>query len=137
MTTAHLLRTGGHVELARLSGQLSVAHGELASTVAMLDVADADVWSSADPAVSEAIAEANAVTEALGGTPLSSPAVGVPPVVRVRELAGAQRRLGTALVERRGEALGTDELVSAARGSVERVTALGRWLGILVAAHAR
>ena len=79
------------------SAALIVAHSEVAASVAEFDLDDLRLWQQVDSLVADTAGAAYALTEALTGEPTPRPARGVPPVVRVRELATAQRRLLGAL----------------------------------------
>jgi hypothetical protein len=73
------------------------AHLATADAVAELDLDDALRWRESDGFVADLAAAAYRLTAELTGSPQLQPAARVPPVVRVRELATAQRRLFAAL----------------------------------------
>jgi hypothetical protein len=75
------------------SAALIGAHSEVAASVAEFDLDDSTLWQQVDSLVADTAGAAYALTEALIDEPAPRPARGVPPVVRVRELATAQRRL--------------------------------------------
>jgi hypothetical protein len=79
------------------SAALIGAHSELAASVAEFDLDDSTLWQQVDSLVADTAGAAYALTEAVTGEPAPRPARGVPAVVRVRELATAQRRLFAAL----------------------------------------
>ena len=79
---------------------LRVAHHEAAAIVAELDLDDARLWHQAEGIVIEITSAAYAVTSQVSGAPADVTASRVPPIVRVRELATAQRRLFAALDQR-------------------------------------
>ena len=79
------------------SAALIGAHSEVAASVAEFDLDDSTLWQQVDSLVADTAGAAYALTEALTDEPAPRPARGVPPVVRVRELATAQRRLLAAL----------------------------------------
>jgi hypothetical protein len=80
--------------------ELRTAHVEVAHSIAGMELDDYRLWGRMDPVVARVVSEAYEVTAALTGQPAATPATGVPPVVRVRELASAQARLFTALDRR-------------------------------------
>jgi hypothetical protein len=73
------------------------AHDEVAAIVAELNLDDTRLWPEVEGIVIEITAAAYAMTSQVTGTPADAPASRVPPIVRVRELATAQRRLFAAL----------------------------------------
>jgi hypothetical protein len=73
------------------------AHLEAAALVAELDLDDRRHWHRVDRVVAELAGAAYDVAAALTGTRARSVAAYVPPVVRVSEVASAQRRLFAAL----------------------------------------
>jgi hypothetical protein len=79
------------------SAALIGAHSEVAASVAEFDLDDSTLWQQVDSLVADTAGAAYALTEAVTGEPAPRPAPGVPAVVRVRELATAQRRLFAAL----------------------------------------
>lgn len=89
------------------------AHLEAAALVAELDLDDRRHWHRVDRVVAELAAAAYDLSAAVTGTRASAVATHVPPVVRVSELAAAQRRLFAAL-DRHPEADG--ELLAWAAG---------------------
>jgi hypothetical protein len=70
---------------------------EAAALVAELDLDDRRLWHRVDRVVAELASAAYDLAAALTGTRAGAVAAYVPPVVRVRELASAQRRLFAAL----------------------------------------
>jgi len=79
------------------SAALIGAHSEVAASVAEFDLDDSTLWQQVDSLVADTAGAAYALTEAVTGEPAPRPARGAPPVVRVRKLATAQRRLFAAL----------------------------------------
>ena len=73
------------------------AHLEAAALVAELDLDDRHHWRRVDRVVAELAAAAYDLAAAMTGTRATVVAAYVPPVVRVSELASAQRRLFAAL----------------------------------------
>jgi hypothetical protein len=73
------------------------AHLEAAAVVADLDLDDRGLWRRVDRVVAELAGSAYDIAAAVTGTRSGAVAAYVPPVVRVRELASAQRRLFAAL----------------------------------------
>lgn len=106
--------------------ELRAAHLEVAAIVAEFDLGYASLWAKTAAIVSDVVAEANDMTAALTGEPPGTTTTGVPPVVRVRELAAAQRRLFGVLDTRT-----SPDQRSALRQSAERVHGLGQWLAHL------
>jgi hypothetical protein len=104
------------------SAALIGAHSEVAASVAEFDLDDSTLWQQVDSLVADTAGAAYALTEAVTGEPAPRPARGVPAVVRVRELATAQRRLFAALD--RNLPLSDDEIDRATR----HVRALSREL---------
>jgi hypothetical protein len=76
---------------------IRAAHLEAAALVAVLDLDDRRHWRRVDRVVAELAAAAYDLATALTGTRTGVVAAHVPPVVRVSELASAQRRLFAAL----------------------------------------
>jgi len=101
---------------------LRVAHHEAAAIVADLDLDNAGLWREVEGIIIEITAAAYAVTSLVTGAPAEVTASQVPPIVRVRELATAQRRLFAAMDRR--PALDQQLLERAIR----RVHTLGRLL---------
>jgi len=105
---------------------LRAVHLEVAAIVAEFDLGDAPLWTKTSEIISDVVTEASDMTALLAGAPSGTPATGVQPVVRVRELAAAQRRLfgvldvDTPVDQRR-----------ALRESADRVHGLGQWLALL------
>lgn len=97
MTTTTIERAGIRRDPAPLPAALRAAHLEAADIVAGLDLDDAALWRAADGFVADIAAAAYDFAARLTGDPPVPTAAGVPPVVRVRELAAAQRRLVRAL----------------------------------------
>jgi hypothetical protein len=73
------------------------AHLEAAALVADLDLDDRRHWHRVDRVIAELAAAAYDLAAAVTGTGARTVAAHVPPVVRVSELASAQRRLFAAL----------------------------------------
>src|SRR5262245_13293339 len=80
--------------------ELRVAHDEAAAIAAELDLDDARLWREVEGIVIEITSAAYAVTSRVTGAPAEVTASLVPPIVRVRELATAQRRLFAAMDRR-------------------------------------
>jgi hypothetical protein len=105
---------------------LRAVHLEVAAIVAEFDLGDATLWTKTAEIVSDVVTEASDMAALLAGAPAETPATGLPPVVWVRELAAAQRRLfgvldvETPVDQRR-----------ALRESADRVHGLGQWLAHL------
>jgi hypothetical protein len=105
---------------------LRAVHLEVAAIIAEFDLGDAALWTKTADIVSDVVTEASNMAALLAGAPSETPAAGLPPVVRVRELAAAQRRLlgvldvETSVDQRR-----------ALRESADRVHGLGQWLAHL------
>lgn len=99
------------------------AHLDVAAIVAEFDLGDATLWAEVAAIVSDVVTEANDTAAALTGAPPSTTATEVPPIVRVRELAVAQRRLFGALDSRTSA-----DHPQALRKSADRVQGLGQWL---------
>jgi hypothetical protein len=105
---------------------LRAVHLEVAAIVAEFDLGDATLWTKTAEIVSDVVTEASDMAALLAGAPSETPATGVPPVVRVRELAAAQRRLfGVLDVETPAVQQRT------LRESADRVHGLGQWLAHL------
>lgn len=77
--------------------ELRAAHLAAAGAVAELHLDDATRWRESDGFVADLTAAAYQLAAELTGSPPGRPAARVPPVVRVRELATAQRRMFAAL----------------------------------------
>jgi hypothetical protein len=134
MTPATLERPARVAVLAVVTLALD-AHREFTDVVAGLDLDDRVTWAVADRSVARVSAEANDVVTALTGERWSVAAPGVPPVVRLRELSAAQRRMDATLDRWTGSArLG--ELAADLRGSATRVAESARLLSIVTAATA-
>jgi len=105
---------------------LRAVHLEVAAIIAEFDLGDATLWAKTAEIVSDVVTEASDMAALLAGAPSETPTTGAPPVVRVRELAAAQRRLfgvldvETPVDQRR-----------ALRESADRVHGLGQWLAHL------
>lgn len=102
---------------------LRAVHLEVAAIIAEFDLGDTTLWAKTAEIVSDVVTEASDMAALLAGVPSETPATGAPPVVRVRELAAAQRRLFGVLdaetpVDRRPALL----------ESADRVHGLGQWL---------
>ena len=94
--TVHPAHTAHGTEGAPWAALVS-AHTEAIAAVAEFDLDDSTLWQQVDSLVADTAGAAYALTEAVTGEAAPRPAPGVPPVVRVRELATAQRRLLAAL----------------------------------------
>lgn len=101
-------------------------HLEVAAIVAEFDLDDATLWAKTGEIISAVVTEASDMAALLAGAPSGTPATGVPPVVRVRELAAAQRRLFGAL-----NAETSADRRPALLESADRVHGLGQWLAHL------
>ena len=130
MTTATLEHT--HVAVRTAVGQALDAHRRFADVVAGLDLDDRVVWAAADRSAARISVEANDVVAALTGERWAVAPPGVPPVVRVRELSVALRRMEAALTLRAGSGR-VEELAAVLTGMASRVTESARWLGIVTA----
>lgn len=131
--TATLVRPARAAERFQAIAQARAAHLEFADVVAGLDLDDRTVWTAAERAVARVSAEANGVTSALTGQRWMVAEPGLPPVVRVRELSVAQRRMDAAL-ESAASSTQFTELVATLKGSADRVSEAARWLTVLTAA---
>jgi hypothetical protein len=100
------------------------AHLDAAALVAELDLDDRRLWRRVDRVVAELAGAAYDLAAALTGTRTGTVAAYVPPVVRVRELASAQRRLFAAL--ERSPAADGELLVWAGRQAQQLVERLRR-----------
>ncbi|HEX6231837.1 MAG TPA: hypothetical protein VFZ63_01800 [Jiangellaceae bacterium] len=109
------------------------AHRQVADLVAELDLDDRAVWVTADRSVARVVAEAYGVVGALTGEQWSVAEPGVPPVVRIRELSVAQRRLDATL-DKPANRVQAPEVLAALAGSATRVTEAARWLSIVTRA---
>jgi hypothetical protein len=109
------------------------AHRQVADLVAELDLDDRAVWVTADRSVARVAAEAYGVVGALTGEQWSVAEQGVPPVVRIRELSVAQRRLDATL-DKLANRVQAPEVLAALAGSATRVTEAARWLSIVTGA---
>lgn len=109
------------------------AHRQVADLVAELDLDDRAVWVTADRSVARVVAEAYGVVGALTGEQWSVAEPGVPPVVRIRELSVAQRRLDATL-DKPANRVQAPEVLAALAGSATRVTEAARWLSIVTGA---
>jgi hypothetical protein len=90
MTTALMNRTENLTDVRAI-------HLEAAAVVAELDLDDRELWQRVDRVVAELAGAAYDLAAAVTGSPPVTVAAYLPPVVRVRELASAQRRLFAAL----------------------------------------
>jgi hypothetical protein len=101
MTTALINRTSADAARTEIvtdvRADVRAAHLEAAALVAELDLDTRRLWRRVDRVVVELAAAAYDLAAAVTGTPAGVVAAYVPPVVRVRELASAQRRLFAAL----------------------------------------
>lgn len=93
MTTGTMEQVGGRKRVADVLADLRTAHLEVAATVAELDLDDAALWRQADGVVAAVTAASYDLTAVMTGGRPGRPATGVRPIVRVRELAVAQRSL--------------------------------------------
>jgi hypothetical protein len=100
VTTTTIEQASVRGDLATAQADLQAAHLEAAGIVAELDLDDTAVWRAADGFVADIAAAAYDVAPKLTGDPPVQVAARVPPVVRVRELATAQRRLFSVLNRR-------------------------------------
>lgn len=130
MTTATLVRPAP-AEASEAVALVRAAHDEFVDVVAGLDLDDRAVWAAADRSVARVSAEAYAMASALTGDRWAVAQPGVPPVVRIRELSVAQRRMFAALDASASGA--STELFVALKRSASRVTESARWLGIVTA----
>ncbi|HEY8473119.1 MAG TPA: hypothetical protein VIL37_10870 [Natronosporangium sp.] len=76
---------------------VQAAHLEAAALVADLDLDDRRQWLRVDRAIAELAEAAYDLAAAISHTPPRNVAAHVPPVVRISELASAQRQLFTVL----------------------------------------
>jgi hypothetical protein len=93
MTAITIDRASAGRDATKALEDLRVAHHEAAAVVADLDLDDAGLWRAVEGIVTEITAAAYAVSSQVTGAPADATASRVPPIVRVRELATAQRRL--------------------------------------------
>jgi hypothetical protein len=104
------------------------AHLEFAGAAADLAPTPTAAWSDLDRIIAAASTEAYDLAAVLTGHPATAPARNVPPVVRLRELAVAQRSLSRALDHHgRVDAPTEDERAAAIR-SARQVRRLGSLL---------
>ncbi len=115
MTTTTIERVGVQERTRDVCADLQAAHLEAAAIVAELDLGDETSWRQANGLVADLTAACYDITAAVSGEPPPVPAIGVPPIVRVRELASAQRRL-FAVLDRHPQ--GAQALVETAVGHV-------------------
>jgi hypothetical protein len=94
--TVHPAHTAHGTEGAPWAALVS-AHTEAIAAVAEFDLDDSTLWQQVDSLVADTAGAAYALTQAVTGEPAPRPTRGIPAVVRVRELATAQRRLFAAL----------------------------------------
>ncbi|HEX6337299.1 MAG TPA: hypothetical protein VFZ85_10115 [Jiangellaceae bacterium] len=130
MTTATLERPTAQAAVFTAVTAVLAAHREFTDVVARLDLDDRAGWAAADHSVARVSAEANDVVTALTGQRWPVAAPGVPPVVRVRELSVAQRRMEAALDRDAGSERLAD-LAADLSGSASRVVESARRLGIV------
>jgi hypothetical protein len=97
MTAITIDRASAGRDATKALEDLRIAHHEAAAIVAELDLDDAGLWREVEGIVTEITAAAYAVSSQVTGAPANATASRVPPIVRVRELATAQRRLFAAL----------------------------------------
>lgn len=120
-----------HAQATVFAATLALAaHREFTHIVSSLDLGDRVRWAAADRLVAGVTTEANDVVTALTGERWLLAAPGVPPVVRVRELSAAQRRLEAAL-DRCAGSERFHELGAYLSGSANRVTESARQLGVV------
>lgn len=129
MTRATLERPG-RVTARSAAIRALDAHREFADVVSGLDLDDRAIWAAADRLVARVSTQANDVVIALTAERYSVAAPGVPPVVRVRELIAAQRRLEAA-VDRWAGSERLSELTADLSDSASRVTESASRLGIV------
>lgn len=130
MSTITVPRHRDQAELREATAALHAGHAQAAQAVAALDLDDPGVWAAADGLVSALAAEAYWLTARLSGDPPIVPAVRVPPVVRLRELAVAQRGLAARLPAP-ADSADADWFIAHARRSTARVDQLRRLLSYL------
>jgi hypothetical protein len=92
-------QVGGRERVADVLTDLRKAHLKVAATVAELDLDDAALWRQADGVVAAVSAASYDLAAVMTGGRPGRTATGVRPIVRVRELAVAQRSL-LALLDR-------------------------------------
>lgn len=97
MTAATIERVDVRRQVADSVAELRDAHLEAAAIIADLDLDDAAQWRHVDGLVAELTAAAYRLTAAVTCEPQHMTATNVPPVVRVREMAMAQRQLFSVL----------------------------------------
>jgi hypothetical protein len=107
---------------------LRSAHLEFAAAAAGLTPNPAAVWADLDRIIAAASTEAYDLAAVLTGRRATSPARHVPPVVRLRELAVAQRSLSWALDHRDRADVRTEDERAAAIRSARQVRRLGSLL---------
>src|SRR5215207_7530623 len=91
MTTGTMKQVGSRERLTDVLTDLRAAHLEAAATVAELDLDDAALWRQADGVVAAVSAASYDLAAVMTGGRPGRTATGVRPIVRVRELAVAQR----------------------------------------------
>jgi hypothetical protein len=127
MTTT-VATTADGMETTMAITTLRTAHLKAAATAADVDLDDARCWAMAGDMVSAASSAAYDMAAVLTGQRPTTTATEVPPVVRVRELATAQRQLFRAL----DSLTDADQRVAErARESASHVGRLGQGLGCL------
>ena len=99
MTTGTMEQVGGRERVADVLADLRTAHLDVAATVAELDLDDAALWRQADGVVAAVTAASYDLAAVMTGGRPGRTATGVRPIVRVRELAVAQRSM-LALLDR-------------------------------------
>jgi hypothetical protein len=92
-------QVGSRARLTDVLADLRAAHLDVAATVAELDLDDAALWRQADGVVAAVSAASYDLAAVMTGGRPGRPATGVRPIVRVRELAVAQRSM-LALLDR-------------------------------------
>lgn len=118
------LEQAGVPRLAReAADELRVLHFAAAEIAAELDLDDTNLWRDADAVVAGLSAAAYETAAALVGEAQPAVVAAAPPVVRVRELASAQRRLFAALHRH-----WTDERSELVGEVADRVRTLGEML---------
>lgn len=130
MSTITVPRHREQAELREAAAALHSAHARAAQAAAALDLDDPGVWAAADGLITALAAEAYWLTSRLSGDPPVAPAVRLPPVVRLRELAVAQRALAARLPAPADPA-DQDWFIAHARRSTARVDQLRRLLSYL------
>lgn len=123
MTTATIEQVGTQHRMAGALADLRSAHLEAATVVGALDLGDSFLWRQVDGIVERLATAAYDLTGVLTGQLAGVAATNVPPVVRARELATAQRRLFGVLNRHSSQA---EELIDRATDQVQRLVQLLR-----------